>query len=35
MQCDVYVYAFSGVKDYEFHDVLEDVDFKEGMKEYS
>ena len=24
-----------GVKNFETHDVLEDIDFKEGMKEFS
>ena len=35
--CDVWNQCSytSGAKDYEFHDVLEDMDFKEGMKEYS
>lgn len=27
--------TYVGVKNYEFYDVLEDVDFKEGMKEFS
>jgi monothiol glutaredoxin len=31
----VQILDMHGAKDYEFHDVLEDVDLKEGMKEYS
>ncbi|CAI8037154.1 Glutaredoxin-related protein 5, mitochondrial [Geodia barretti] len=31
----VQILDMHGAKDYESHDVLEDVDFKEGMKEYS
>ena len=27
--------VFAGVEDYPFYDVLQDFDFKEGMKEYS